>query len=188
MTYHGKRMRKGNFMSLKLTHYTDAYMQDRFWFKRKSDAEVEVTAETETTGKNNRKRDLFPVSTEDLKQSNCVTGIKITGLGAQKVVDHVNTKIRKCCWDDRLRAGKVRPCDGGNWLKPIICGNLGKRNFWVSLARAKRLRRLLIYAVIPLILEEINAKTLWFQWWTINGGVHAKIEYGWFSGVYDHAE
>lgn len=62
--------------------------------------EVEVTAQTETTGRKTSARESVPsgASTGKFEAIELRDGDReYFGLGVQKVVDHVNTKIRRRC-------------------------------------------------------------------------------------------
>lgn len=67
-------------------------------FKRNPTVEVEVTAQTETTGKKTTGRESVPsgASTGRFEAMELRDGQeRYFGLGVQRVVDHINTKIRK---------------------------------------------------------------------------------------------
>lgn len=102
-------------MSLKIK-ITDVHARQILDSRGNPTVEVEVTAETETTGKKITARESVPsgASTGRFEAIELRDGDKdYFGLGVQKAVDHVNTKSGKCCWDECVRAGKIRPRNGG---------------------------------------------------------------------------
>lgn len=140
--------------------------------------EVEITAETETTGKKITARESVPsgASTGRFEAIELRDGDgKYFGLGVQKVVDHVNTKIREALIGvNVLEQGKIDrimvELDGTDNK-----GSLGANAILgVSLACAKTAAMALD---MPLYryLGGVNAKELPVPMMNvINGGVHAK--------------
>lgn len=140
--------------------------------------EVEVTAETETTGKKITARESVPsgASTGRFEAIELRDGDeKYFGLGVQKVVDHVNTKIREALIGvNVLEQGRIDrimvELDGTDNK-----GSLGANAILgVSLACAKTAAMALD---MPLYryLGGVNAKELPVPMMNvINGGVHAK--------------
>ena len=140
--------------------------------------EVEVTAETETTGKKTTARESVPsgASTGRFEAIELRDGDKdYFGLGVQKVVDHVNTKIREMLLGmnvlEQAKLDRAMVELDGTDNK----GNLGANAILgVSLACAKTAAKALD---MPLYryLGGTNAKTLPVPMMNvINGGVHAK--------------
>lgn len=140
--------------------------------------EVEVTAETETTGKKITARESVPsgASTGRFEAIELRDGDeKYFGLGVQKVVDHVNTKIREALIGvnvlDQGRIDRIMVELDGTDNK----GSLGANAILgVSLACAKTAAMALD---MPLYryLGGVNAKELPVPMMNvINGGVHAK--------------
>ena len=140
--------------------------------------EVEVTAETETTGKKITARESVPsgASTGKFEAIELRDGdTPYFGLGVRKVVDHVNTKIREALLGmNVLEQGKIDrtmvQLDGTDNK-----GNLGANAILgVSMACAKTAAKALN---MPLYryLGGVNAKELPVPMMNvINGGVHAK--------------
>lgn len=140
--------------------------------------EVEVTAETETTGKKITARESVPsgASTGKFEAIELRDGdTAYFGLGVRKVVDHVNTKIREALLGmNVLEQGKIDrtmvQLDGTDNK-----GNLGANAILgVSMACAKTAAKALN---MPLYryLGGVNAKELPVPMMNvINGGVHAK--------------
>ena len=84
-------------MSLKIK-ITDVHARQILDSRGNPTVEVEVTAETETTGKKITARESVPsgASTGRFEAIELRDGDKdYFGLGVQKTVDHVNTKIRE---------------------------------------------------------------------------------------------
>ena len=140
--------------------------------------EVEVTAETETTGKKITARESVPsgASTGRFEAIELRDGDKdYFGLGVQKAVDHVNTKIREMLLGmnvlEQAKLDRAMVELDGTDNK----GNLGANAILgVSLACAKTAAKALD---MPLYryLGGTNAKTLPVPMMNvINGGVHAK--------------
>jgi enolase len=139
---------------------------------------VEVTAETETTGRKTTARESVPsgASTGRFEAIELRDGDeKYFGLGVEKVVDHVNTKIREALLGvNVLEQGKIDrlmvELDGTDNK-----GNLGANAILgVSLACAKTAAKALD---MPLYryLGGANAKVLPVPMMNIiNGGAHAK--------------
>lgn len=140
--------------------------------------EVEVTAETETTGRKTTARESVPsgASTGRFEAVELRDGDReYFGLGTKKVVDHVNTKIREALFgmnvlDQALIDRRMVELDGTDNK-----GNLGANAILgVSLACAKTAAAALD---VPLYryIGGGNAKRLPVPMMNvINGGVHAK--------------
>lgn len=140
--------------------------------------EVEVTAETETTGRKTTARESVPsgASTGRFEAVELRDGDReYFGLGTKKVVDHVNTKIREALLgmnvlDQALIDRRMVELDGTDNK-----GNLGANAILgVSLACAKTAA-----AALDMLLYRYigggNAKRLPVPMMNvINGGVHAK--------------
>ena len=140
--------------------------------------EVEVTAETETTGRKTTARDSVPsgASTGRFEAVELRDGDReYFGLGTKKVVDHVNTKIREALLgmnvlDQALIDRRMVELDGTDNK-----GNLGANAILgVSLACAKTAAAALDMPLYRYIGGG-NAKRLPVPMMNvINGGVHAK--------------
>ena len=140
--------------------------------------EVEVTAETETTGRKTTARESVPsgASTGRFEAVELRDGDReYFGLGTQKVVDHVNTKIREALLgmnvlDQALIDRRMVELDGTDNK-----GNLGANAILgVSLACAKTAAAALDMPLYRYIGGG-NAKRLPVPMMNvINGGVHAK--------------
>lgn len=140
--------------------------------------EVEVTAETETTGKKTTARESVPsgASTGRFEAIELRDGDKeYFGLGVQKVVDHVNTKIREALLgmnvlEQALIDRRMVELDGTDNK-----GSLGANAILgVSLACAKTAAKALDMPLYRYI-GGANAKKLPVPMMNvINGGAHAK--------------
>ena len=140
--------------------------------------EVEVTAETETTGRKTTARESVPsgASTGRFEAVELRDGDReYFGLGTKKVVDHVNTKIREALLgmnvlDQALIDRRMVELDGTDNK-----GNLGANAILgVSLACAKTAAAALDMPLYRYIGGD-NAKRLPVPMMNvINGGVHAK--------------
>lgn len=140
--------------------------------------EVEVTAETETTGKKTTARESVPsgASTGRFEAIELRDGDKeYFGLGVQKVVDHVNTKIREALLginvlEQALIDRRMVELDGTDNK-----GSLGANAILgVSLACAKTAAKALDMPLYRYI-GGVNAKKLPVPMMNvINGGAHAK--------------
>ena len=140
--------------------------------------EVEVTAETETTGRKTTARESVPsgASTGRFEAVELRDGDReYFGLGTKKVVDHVNTKIREALLgmnvlDQALIDRRMVELDGTDNK-----GNLGANAILgVSLACAKTAAAALDMPLYRYI-GGCNAKRLPVPMMNvINGGVHAK--------------
>ena len=164
-------------MSLKI-NITDVHARQILDSRGNPTVEVEVTAETETTGKKTTARESVPsgASTGRFEAIELRDGDKdYFGLGVQKVVDHVNTKIREMLLGmnvlEQAKLDRAMVELDGTDNK----GNLGANAILgVSLACAKTAAKALD---MPLsrYLGGTNAKTLPVPMMNvINGGVHAK--------------
>ena len=164
-------------MSLKIK-ITDVHARQILDSRGNPTVEVEVTAETETTGKKITARESVPsgASTGRFEAIELRDGDKdYFGLGVQKTVDHVNTKIREMLLGmnvlEQAKLDRTMVELDGTDNK----GNLGANAILgVSLACAKTAAKALD---MPLYryLGGTNAKTLPVPMMNvINGGVHAK--------------
>ena len=164
-------------MSLKIK-ITDVHARQILDSRGNPTVEVEVTAETETTGKKITARESVPsgASTGRFEAIELRDGDKdYFGLGVQKAVDHVNTKIREMLLGmnvlEQAKLDRAMVELDGTDNK----GNLGANAILgVSLACAKTAAKALD---MPLYryLGGTNAKTLPVPMMNvINGGVHAK--------------
>lgn len=164
-------------MSLKIK-ITDVHARQILDSRGNPTVEVEVTAETETTGKKITARESVPsgASTGRFEAIELRDGDKdYFGLGVQKTVDHVNTKIREMLLGmnvlEQAKLDRAMVELDGTDNK----GNLGANAILgVSLACAKTAAKALD---MPLYryLGGTNAKTLPVPMMNvINGGVHAK--------------
>ncbi|HAT89386.1 MAG TPA: phosphopyruvate hydratase [Roseburia sp.] len=164
-------------MSLKIK-ITDVHARQILDSRGNPTVEVEVTAETETTGKKITARESVPsgASTGRFEAIELRDGDRdYFGLGVQKVVDHVNTKIREMLLGmnvlEQAKLDRAMVELDGTDNK----GNLGANAILgVSLACAKTAAKALD---MPLYryLGGTNAKTLPVPMMNvINGGVHAK--------------
>ena len=164
-------------MSLKIK-ITDVHARQILDSRGNPTVEVEVTAETETTGKKITARESVPsgASTGRFEAIELRDGDKdYFGLGVQKAVDHVNTKIREMLLGmnvlEQAKFDRAMVELDGTDNK----GNLGANAILgVSLACAKTAAKALD---MPLYryLGGTNAKTLPVPMMNvINGGVHAK--------------
>lgn len=150
----------------------------RSWFRGNPTVEVEVTAETETTGRKTTARESVPsgASTGRFEAVELRDGDReYFGLGTKKVVDHVNTKIREALLgmnvlDQALIDRRMVELDGTDNK-----GNLGANAILgVSLACAKTAAAALDMPLYRYIGGG-NAKRLPVPMMNvINGGVHAK--------------
>lgn len=157
---------------------TDVHAREILDSRGNPTVEVEVTAETETTGKKISARESVPsgASTGRFEAIELRDGDdRYFGLGVQKVVDHVNRKIREALLGENvLEQGKLDrimvELDGTDNK-----GSLGANAILgVSLACAKTAAKALD---MPLYryLGGVNAKELPVPMMNvINGGVHAK--------------
>lgn len=164
-------------MSLKIK-ITDVHAREILDSRGNPTVEVEVTAETETTGKKISARESVPsgASTGRFEAIELRDGdTPYFGLGVQKVVDHVNTKIREeLLGENVLEQGKIDrlmvQLDGTDNK-----GSLGANAILgVSLACTKTAAKALD---MPLYryLGGVNAKELPVPMMNvINGGAHAK--------------
>ena len=164
-------------MSLKIK-ITDVHARQILDSRGNPTVEVEVTAETETTGKKITARESVPsgASTGRFEAIELRDGDKdYFGLGVQKTVDHVNIKIREMLLGmnvlEQAKLDRAMVELDGTDNK----GNLGANAILgVSLACAKTAAKALD---MPLYryLGGTNAKTLPVPMMNvINGGVHAK--------------
>lgn len=164
-------------MSLKIT-ITDVHAREILDSRGNPTVEVEVTAETETTGRKTSARESVPsgASTGRFEAIELRDGDKeYFGMGVQKVVDHVNTKIREALLgmnvlEQALIDRRMVELDGTDNK-----GSLGANAILgVSLACAKTAAKALD---MPLYryMGGANAKKLPVPMMNvINGGVHAK--------------
>lgn len=164
-------------MSL-IIRITDVHAREILDSRGNPTVEVEVTAETETTGKKITARESVPsgASTGRFEAVELRDGDKeYFGLGVQKVVDHVNTKIREALLgmnvlEQALIDRRMVELDGTD-NKGSIGANaiLG-----VSLACAKTAAKALDMPLYRYI-GGVNAKKLPVPMMNvINGGAHAK--------------
>ncbi len=164
-------------MSLKVA-IVDVHAREILDSRGNPTVEVEVTAETETTGKKITARESVPsgASTGQFEAVELRDGDdKYFGLGVQKAVDHVNTRIREALLGknvlDQLEIDRLMVELDGTDNK----GSLGANAILgVSLACAKTAAKAL---EMPLYryLGGTNAKELPVPMMNvINGGVHAK--------------
>lgn len=168
---------RGIKMSL-MIKITDVHAREILDSRGNPTVEVVVTAETETTGKKISARESVPsgASTGRFEAIELRDGDKkYFGLGVQKVVDHVNTKIRESLIGSNvLEQGKLDrimvELDGTDNK-----GNLGANAILgVSLACAKTAAKALDMPLYRYI-GGINAKELPVPMMNvINGGAHAK--------------
>lgn len=157
---------------------TDVHAREILDSRGNPTVEVEVTAETETTGKKITARESVPsgASTGRFEAIELRDGDKeYFGLGVAKVVDHVNTKIKDALLGmNVLEQGKIDrlmvELDGTDNK-----GNLGANAILgVSLACAKTAAKALDMPLYRYI-GGANAKVLPVPMMNvINGGVHAK--------------
>lgn len=164
-------------MSLKIT-ITDVHAREILDSRGNPTVEVEVTAETETTGRKTSARESVPsgASTGRFEAIELRDGDKeYFGMGVQKVVDHVNTKIREALLgmnvlEQALIDRRMVELDGTDNK-----GSLGANAILgVSLACAKAAAKALD---MPLYryMGGANAKKLPVPMMNvINGGAHAK--------------
>ena len=168
---------RGFFMALTMK-ITEVHAREILDSRGNPTVEVEVTAETETTGRKTTARESVP--------SGAITGRfeavelrdgdrEYFGLGTKKVVDHVNTKIREALLgmnvlDQALIDRRMVELDGTDNK-----GNLGANAILgVSLACAKTAAAALDMPLYRYIGGG-NAKRLPVPMMNvINGGVHAK--------------
>lgn len=180
---------RGFFMAL--TRKLQRYTRGRFWDSRGNPTvEVEVTAETETTGRKTTARESVPsgASTGRFEAVELRDGDReYFGLGTKKVVDHVNTKIREALLgmnvlDQALIDRRMVELDGTDNK-----GNLGANAILgVSLACAKTGGSGTRYAALPLY---------WRRQRQAAAGSHDEChkrrspceEFTGFSGIYDPA-
>ena len=157
---------------------TDVHAREILDSRGNPTVEVEVTAETETTGKKITARESVPsgASTGRFEAIELRDGDKeYFGLGVSKVVDHVNTKIREALLgmnvlEQALLDRRMTELDGTDNK-----GSLGANAILgVSLACAKTAAKALDTPLYRYI-GGINAKKLPAPMMNvINGGVHAK--------------
>lgn len=164
-------------MSLKI-NITDVHAREILDSRGNPTVEVEVTAETETTGKKITARESVPsgASTGRFEAIELRDGDdKYFGLGVCKVVDHVNTKIREALLGrnilEQAALDRVIVQLDGTDNK----GSLGANAILgVSLACAKTAAKALDMPLYRYI-GGVNAKELPVPMMNvINGGVHAK--------------
>lgn len=164
-------------MSLKI-NITDVHAREILDSRGNPTVEVEVTAETETTGKKITARESVPsgASTGRFEAIELRDGDdKYFGLGVCKVVDHVNTKIREALLGrnilEQAAIDRVMVQLDGTDNK----GSLGANAILgVSLACAKTAAKALDMPLYRYI-GGVNAKELPVPMMNvINGGVHAK--------------
>lgn len=164
-------------MSL-IIRITDVHAREILDSRGNPTVEVEVTAETETTGKKITARESVPsgASTGRFEAIELRDGDKeYFGLGVQKVVDHVNTKIREALLgmnvlEQALLDRRMVELDGTDNK-----GSLGANAILgVSLACAKTAAKALDMPLYRYI-GGVNAKKLPVPMMNvINGGAHAK--------------
>ena len=157
---------------------TDVHAREILDSRGNPTVEVEVTAETETTGKKITARESVPsgASTGRFEAIELRDGDKeYFGLGVQKVVDHVNTKIREALLgmnvlEQALIDRRMVELDGTDNK-----GSLGANAILgVSLACAKTAAKALDMPLYRYI-GGVNAKKLPVPMMNvINGGAHAK--------------
>ena len=168
---------RGFFMALTMK-ITEVHAREILDSRGNPTVEVEVTAETETTGRKTTARESVPsgASTGRFEAVELRDGDReYFGLGTKKVVDHVNTKIREALLgmnvlDQALIDRRMVELDGTDNK-----GNLGANAILgVSLACAKTAAAALDMPLYRYIGGG-NAKRLPFPMMNvINGGVHAK--------------
>ena len=168
---------RGFFMALTMT-ITEVHAREILDSRGNPTVEVEVTAETETTGRKTTARESVPsgASTGRFEAVELRDGDReYFGLGTKKVVDHVNTKIREALLgmnvlDQALIDRRMVELDGTDNK-----GNLGANAILgVSLACAKTAAAALDMPLYRYIGGG-NAKRLPVPMMNvINGGVHAK--------------
>ena len=168
---------RGFFMALTMK-ITEVHAREILDSRGNPTVEVEVTAETETTGRKTTARESVPsgASTGRFEAVELRDGDReYFGLGTKKVVDHVNTKIREALLgmnvlDQALIDRRMVELDGTDNK-----GNLGANAILgVSLACAKTAAAALDMPFYRYIGGG-NAKRLPVPMMNvINGGVHAK--------------
>lgn len=168
---------RGFFMALTIK-ITEVHAREILDSRGNPTVEVEVTAETETTGRKTTARESVPsgASTGRFEAVELRDGDReYFGLGTKKVVDHVNTKIREALLgmnvlDQALIDRRMVELDGTDNK-----GNLGANAILgVSLACAKTAAAALDMPLYRYIGGG-NAKRLPVPMMNvINGGVHAK--------------
>ena len=168
---------RGFFMALTMK-ITEVHAREILDSRGNPTVEVEVTAETETTGRKTTARESVPsgASTGRFEAVELRDGDReYFGLGTKKVVDHVNTKIREALLgmnvlDQALIDRRMVEMDGTDNK-----GNLGANAILgVSLACAKTAAAALDMPLYRYIGGG-NAKRLPVPMMNvINGGVHAK--------------
>lgn len=168
---------RGFFMALTMK-ITEVHAREILDSRGNPTVEVEVTAETETTGRKTTARESVPsgASTGRFEAVELRDGDReYFGLGTKKVVDHVNTKIREALLgmnvlDQALIDRRMVELDGTDNK-----GNLGANAILgVSLACAKTVAAALDMPLYRYIGGG-NAKRLPVPMMNvINGGVHAK--------------
>lgn len=168
---------RGFFMALTMK-ITEVHAREILDSRGNPTVEVEVTAETETTGRKTTARESVPsgASTGRFEAVELRDGDReYFGLGTKKVVDHVNTKIREALLgmnvlDQALIDRRMVELDGTDNK-----GNLGANAILgVSLACAKTAAAALDMPLYRYIGGG-NAKRLPVPMMNvINGGVHAK--------------
>lgn len=157
---------------------TDVHAREILDSRGNPTVEVEVTAQTETTGKEITARESVPsgASTGQFEAVELRDGEKrYFGLGVRKAVEHVNTKIREkllgCNVLNQNEVDRILIGEDGTENK----GNLGANAMLgVSMACAKTAAKAL---TMPLYryLGGVNAKLLPVPMMNvINGGVHAR--------------
>lgn len=168
---------RGFFMALTMK-ITEVHAREILDSRGNPTVEVEVTTETETTGRKTTARESVPsgASTGRFEAVELRDGDReYFGLGTKKVVDHVNTKIREALLgmnvlDQALIDSRMVELDGTDNK-----GNLGANAILgVSLACAKTAAAALDMPLYRYIGGG-NAKRLPVPMMNvINGGVHAK--------------
>ena len=168
---------RGFFMALTMK-ITEVHAREILDSRGNPTVEVEVTAETETTGRKTTARESVPsgASTGRFEAVELRDGDReYFGLGTKKVVDHVNTKIREALFgmnvlNQALIDRRMVELDGTDNK-----GNLGANAILgVSLACAKTAAAALDMPLYRYIGGG-NAKRLPVPMMNvINGGVHAK--------------
>lgn len=157
---------------------TDVHAREILDSRGNPTVEVEVTAETETTGKKISARESVPsgASTGRFEAIELRDGdAKYFGLGVQKVVDHVNTRIREALLGKNVLA---QGCIDRTMVELDGTDNKGSLGanaiLGVSLACAKTAAKALDMPLYRYI-GGVNAKELPVPMMNvINGGAHAK--------------
>ena len=168
---------RGFFMALTMK-ITEVHAREILDARGKPSVEVEVTAETETTGRMTTAREAVPsgASTGRFEAVELRDGDReYFGLGTKKVVDHVNTKIREALLgmnvlDQALIDRRMVEQDGTDNK-----GNLGANAILgVSLACAKTAAAALDMPLYRYIGGGTAKRLPVPMMNVINGGVHAK--------------